>query len=780
MTALVPYAAVAFLLLAGASRWVLRLRPVERLLLALAPFLIVGPALIGGRVLAPIDQYAHFRPSGEAPEEPDARPKYQQFDVFTKFIPWRIAAKEALVEGAPPTWNPHMQSGDPLLGASEPALLHPLVLVSLMLPWAAGWTFVEAGTLLLAILSGHLLLRALGAGRTLAYLAGTGWMLSAYGVFWLQYPVSLTTAHLPLTVLALLRLARGGSRPAFGLAAATVTLHLLGGHPESALYSLTAACLLGLCGLRRPSARRLPAYLLRAAGAVLVGVLLASAAILPTLDTVFQSEEHAFRSAVYAREKRSVPWGTAARRWAPNVVPAYYGTPGIEERADKPEFLPPASSYCGSVCLILALGALGGRRLRPIRLGAAALAVAGTLAASKAPGLVDALAWLPLFDVSIPEYLTAWGTLGVVVLAGLSGDLFARRRRAIALASVGLLGLLLASAFAYPRMRTNGLSARFTMETTAALAVPGALLLVWLALPVRRRAKAAGAVLLLVSQRWLEVRPSLALYEPERFDDYRAELATLLPDQAVARILGTGERLIPNVATLGGLDDPRGYTALTLAEYADTYPLWAQGSYPIRNRVESLDAPFLSFLNVRFAVVGEEDAVPSGWRTTRKLGSSKLLENGRALSRAFVPGSVETCGSRAALLERLAEEQDLGRVAFLEAEDANAGGTCTPEANATGEVEISRATNGLDLEATLDRSGWIVVSQAAWRGWTARTGSDRLPLARANGAFLAIRAPAGTSRIRLRFLPTSVVAGACISAATLLVLGLAKLRRPRA
>src|SRR5205823_10322874 len=42
------------------------------------------------------------------------------------------------------------------------------------------------------------------------------------------------------------------------------------------------------------------------------------------------------------------------------------------------------------------------------------------------------------------------------------------------------------------------------------------------------------------------------------------------------RIVGTDIALVPNTATMYGLEDVRGYAAMTLRRYTETYPLWCQ------------------------------------------------------------------------------------------------------------------------------------------------------------------------------------------------------------
>jgi hypothetical protein len=102
------------------------------------------------------------------------------------------------------------------------------------------------------------------------------------------------------------------------------------------------------------------------------------------------------------------------------------------------------------------------------------------------------------------------------------------------------------------------------------------------------------------------------------------------------------------------------------------------------------------------------------------------------------------------------------------------------ESNPPAEVAHYREkTNEASFDATAAAASWIVVSLVQDGGWSAtleRTGAgapkdaEPLALSRANGPFLALRVPAGTHRVRLRYRPPGWIAGLWIGAATCLTL----------
>jgi hypothetical protein len=106
---------------------------------------------------------------------------------------------------------------------------------------------------------------------------------------------------------------------------------------------------------------------------------------------------------------------------------------------------------------------------------------------------------------------------------------------------------------------------------------------------------------------------------------------------------------------------------------------------------------------------------------------------------------------------------DFGRDAWIESVVGDA-------ANGAGRIVTRRRGSRLDLHATMERDGWVVVSEPAWNGWRAYSGGRELTLVLADHAFLAFRLPAGTHDVKLVYRPRAFVVGAWISAVSLIAL----------
>ena len=227
------------------------------------------------------------------------------------------------------------------------------------------------------------------------------------------------------------------------------------------------------------------------------------------------------------------------------------------------------------------------------------------------------------------------------------------------------------------------------------------------------------------------------------------QLAALKHDE-LFRVAGTYVTLLPNGAAMYGLEDVRGYQAMTFRRYMETYPFWSRYTAIFFNPVNDLSRPFLSFLNVRYFLDGP-----------------KVIENPNVLPRAFIPPRIRFERNEN-VVHQMSLATDFAGMAWIENE------TDTPHerVNATGQVRIRRNGLAYELDAKLDADGWIVVSESAWKGWRAYIDGKRVRTHYANHAFLGLFVPAGQHRIRLVYLPESFVRGRMVTIATILAVAI--------
>lgn len=219
------------------------------------------------------------------------------------------------------------------------------------------------------------------------------------------------------------------------------------------------------------------------------------------------------------------------------------------------------------------------------------------------------------------------------------------------------------------------------------------------------------------------------------------------------RIAGVGVTLLPNGSAMYGLEDVRGYEAMTFNRFAQTYPLWSRYQPAFFNIIDDPSRPFLSFLNVRYI-----------------LSERAVIENPNVLPRAFVPRRIRF-ELNENVIHQMSQATDFADLAWIENREPH------ERANGRGTVTIARRGSGYALQAAMEDDGWIVVSESAWKGWRAYIDGRRVETQFANHAFLGLFVPKGRHEITLVYLPESFTRGRWISLVTIALLLAVKILR---
>jgi len=485
-----------------------------------------------------------------------------------------------------------------------------------------------------------------------------------------------------------------------------------------------------------------------AVAAAIVALLLSAIHLLPFLEALPQSMEHAYRATMPAPQPATATESMA--RVATSFLPYLHG------RHWKAGFEWFDTGAAGSVILALALFAVIKLRTKTTWFFAG-LALFSLLGHAKWPPLVALLQKIPVLSIALTDRLSFGFALSLCILAALGAQHITRRA---AIVMVGLLLILcIGSWWALHTPLVEHSPQRFGHYAIAADLIGLAIAAIIVASP-NPRTLVPVLLGVIVAQRAVSehgIYKSFALkqaYPPIPI------LEPLKTAQRPFRITGHGNALIPQTAAMYGLEDVRGFPALTFNRYFQTYPLWSKHQPVFYNRVDDLTRPFLSFLNVRYAITWDRDPPPPGWREVARQKGSILLENMNALDRAFVPETVRIGG-----LADLLSETEFAKRAIIEA-DLPTG----DRANGPGRVLIREQQLGYVIDAEMERDGWVVTSIPAWKGWRAYIDGRRVRTQFANHAFLGIHVPQGRHSVELRYWPESFVTGRAITAATLIAL----------
>jgi hypothetical protein len=775
------YLVGAALLVAASRRWV---RPLSRwatVALVLLPLCFVGRALATGRIYAPFNLSYSTEPLEPlAPAyDLDDTARYPRrgilHDVNSQMMPWRAAVRLAWERGEWPLWNPYMLAGDPLAGSAQSAPYDPLHLWSLLLPLAASWTPVAGLRFLLNALGMFALLRRLGCRESVAFAGGAAWTFSAFCAFWHDWPLGATLGLLPLLVDAIERLLETPDRRSGAQLAAVLALAILAGHPESLVHLVGGGAAWGLIRLagRELAWPRRGRVVARAAAAGAGAVLLCAFFLAPFLEVLVQSANWRLRSGPAAALNQSASWEEAGRSILRVLLPPL----DSETRAWMSN--PILSGYAGSILWIPALAALlapGGRRR--LVLSTAGLGALGLLLAARAPGLTEALRYVPVVNRTFGDRFVVLVPFALVLLAALgweswrAGSLAGRRAWLLAHGAVAVAAVLLAG-LAATDLPGPGVERARALRSLAWMAlVPLAAAVAAVAARGRQRLAWGLLIGLLLVERSGEMGGFYPTLPADAFFPRPAVLAAMAASEEPYRVVGANWAMPPNTSVHWMLEDPRGYQPTRHWRFAAVEPLWTHSDSTWFGRVDDLRSPWLPFLNVRYALTGWQ-APPRGWREVARSDpkGTRLLRAARAAPRAFLPARLRLAPQPGTAIAELARAENLETVAWIET-----GTTTAPNApraeirNAQGRVALERVGSGYRLTGRLNRPGWIVVSDTAWRGWRAydATAGRAVTLGFANHAFLAVPHDGGRRTIELRYIPATFAAGLVASVATAL------------
>ncbi len=398
------------------------------LLLALLALGILWPLGLTNRVLAGIDAYTYFLP----------------------YWDYRIAELQA---GRLPLWNPYLFLGVPFLANPQSAVLYPLHLLLTGMPATSALVWSAILHVWLAALFAYLFCRrSLACSRPAALLGGA---LFGFGGFTLARVENINQlnglAWLPALMWLLDEAQRSRSRRArvrWSVAlAVVVALQLLAGHTQTTFINLVGLLLFALARLIAVWRQGRPAMLavLAPVAAIVPGVLLAAAQLLPTLEL----NPLGLRSGGLPY-RQAVSFSLRPRLLLQSLLPPAGG--GLGEAFGN-EGYAEFSAYLGVGALVLALiGAVGvwrmwrAGRLNPAHIALLLLAAAGLFLALGVANPVYYLLWrfVPGFDLfRAPARWMALYTLGAAGLAAIGLDALDHRLSTITLPRRWLLPLVL-------------------------------------------------------------------------------------------------------------------------------------------------------------------------------------------------------------------------------------------------------------------------------------------------------------------------------------------------
>ncbi len=652
-------ALVALLAGRGLRRW---FDPVPRL--AGASFfavllILLGPELLGGRTLLPIDNLRGSVPFAErVATEPHGNALHG--DLLLLIAPLAKEVREDILEGRWPLWNDRAGIGMPLLADPQAQPFQPLVLLSYPFGDLDRAAVTAAFRILVALVFTFLFLKRRECSDGPALAGAFAFGLGGFLLLWLGWPLANTAALFPLLLYSQDRALRRGARRDEILFVGSLATFLLAGHPETIALGLLAGFAFGVGGLpvsgqgRRKAFRRW-ILMTTLATALTAPLWLPTAAYLPeTHRHAVISGSHVISGNHGRLEEAPSPVGASrpspereslARSWVPLVAPNAFGNSRYAHYWGRQNSNEDASGFSGTAALLLAGLALFGPRRR--RLAGERVALGVVAAVLILLALPDG--WHSgLREVPLLGGLLAHGGrrsllyLGFCLAFLAAAELQRARRLApsrwrVAALAMALGGLLAWAYLSFPHPENPDLLAVLRigwLHWQLRFLLAGALLLFLLP---RRRATAYAVAFLLATELCLAhgsaypPMPRLAAWPtPPPLEDL---ISLARPGD---RVLGLGDTLPPNLASLYGLTDLRIYNPMAPASYGRLLAPALENPGADLPRVRDMSAPLWAMLDAEWALTPPGTVLSPPFAFVSEHSSGALYRRTDALPRFFL------------------------------------------------------------------------------------------------------------------------------------------------
>ncbi|MEM7048478.1 MAG: YfhO family protein [Acidobacteriota bacterium] len=483
--------------------------------------------------------------------------------------------------------------------------------------------------------------------------------------------------------------------------------------------------------------------------AALLALLLAAPVLLPMVETLSASAEWQ-----QGRTSRLVQtggsWSDSVDRLLPALSLGAHGDPRRGDWQGPENLIEIGGASVGASAVLLGLLAVTLRRRRKVVLALAAVGLFGLLAGALVPPVVAPLSAIPLVADSLLKRFALGWCLAVPLLAAMTLHHHGRVRRRWILALSAVLALAVATVMA-------GHSPAEQMFFFTPILVTA----VALGLAKRKEAWALPAVIVaLLLPRvalfatWVPVVSADAFY-PETLG-VREVAARLAASEPVGyRVAGLDAALVPQTAAFFGFEEARSYDPMEFAPYREFSAALGEVGRTGWVRILDPDRPALDFLGVRYVFDDPSMVQRPGVEVIYQGRDAVIYENPGALPRLFVPQFVELAETGDAV-RRAVQLDDFARTAIVSGRPGGSpgGGPGGGRRNGPGRVEDLRVA-GATIDALVVAEGPLLVasSQPAIPGWRLWLDGVETPLRRVNGAFLGLEVPAGRHRVELRYRP---------------------------
>lgn len=191
----------------------LKLLPAQRDVQALALMAVLVlifflPVLAGGHVLLPVDNLWQKEPWRSSAAQFGIQYPHNHLisDMIVQNLGWKNFARDSILSGQIPLWNPYLLAGVPFLAAGQYGVLYPLGILFYIMPPEYAYLPFTAIHLWLAGVFMYIFVRVLGAQRFGALAGGISFMFCGFLIVSFLWPMIISTIIYAPLVLAMVEM----------------------------------------------------------------------------------------------------------------------------------------------------------------------------------------------------------------------------------------------------------------------------------------------------------------------------------------------------------------------------------------------------------------------------------------------------------------------------------------------------------------------------------------------------------------------------------------------
>lgn len=207
----------------------------------------IGANIFNGEIVAPMDLLLSFNGWNSIGLELQLK-NPERSDILDKWLPEWIYAREQIISGKVPLWNPLGAGGAPSLPLLTNAFITPGFLLFLLFGNGLGFTLALWSKYVISGIGAYLLCRT-RLSPIPSLFGGISYMLCGFNVAWLPWPQVSTSMWIPWFLWALVYMLQKPSFRRSIYVSIFTALMLLGGFPSVAAFGLYVGMIYGIIWL---------------------------------------------------------------------------------------------------------------------------------------------------------------------------------------------------------------------------------------------------------------------------------------------------------------------------------------------------------------------------------------------------------------------------------------------------------------------------------------------------------------------------------------------------